>query len=58
MYTLIDLKDLQAARINEEQGTIVIFLKEREEPIFIHEDDLLYEVYRSHFEKEFKNITK
>ena len=58
MYTLIDLKDLQAARINEEQGTLVIFLKNREEPIFIHEDDSLYEAYRSHFEKEFNSITK
>lgn len=58
MFTLIDLKDLQAARINEEQGTIVIFLTGREEPIFIHEDDALYEVYRSHFEKELKHLLK
>jgi len=58
MFTLIDLKDLQAARVNEALGTIVIFLKGREEAIYINEDDALYEVYRSHFEKELKNITK
>lgn len=52
MFTLVDLKELQAARINEEQGTIVIFLRGQAEAIYINEDDSLYEVYKNHFKKE------
>ena len=55
--TIFDVNDVASIKLDTESGSLTVMQKSKEEPLFIHKDDELYEYHLKNFEMLCKQLT-